>query len=311
MSLSFPRNGTQCLLDRIEQGLEASTNDSIECSQVKMTIDQTQQMFYFQMNTDLHKAYDKAMDTFLTAHNKSKEQFSSGIQIVEQFYGTEEFNFDKPTTSGSVRMNRMFSIRTELVFFQYVVFVYFIAFLITFFSIADQKDSGHFERALANGATKLEILLVNFIILSLLVSIPVAILLAVERYLFEFINQGSSITMFLMLWITSLSGIGGGIMIVSIVARKMDGMILMFIINMVNYFACGHLWPLQSIQNVWVKRMIQCLPLALTVDSAHSVMNRGIGLSEPQVWMGLVPPSIGIVLCLTLSCLLFSVNKNA
>lgn len=158
----------------------------------------------------------------------------------------------------------------------------------------DQKDDGHLARMQVNGVHTLHVLGVHFLAHSLLISAQITLLLVVNHILLDVACKGSLLILFALIWMVGVSGLAQAMMITSMVKRKIEAMLVASGWNLILFFACGIVRPVQAIPSEAFQRIVTLLlPLTLPTESVRHVMNRGGGGFE-LLW-SIVPLLVGVL----------------
>lgn len=188
--------------------------------------------------------------------------------------------------------------------------IYIAPFLVMLFCVLDQKVCGHLERCQANGVKNLEILVASFVVNSLLALGQTLLMVMASLFVFRAQNHGSLFTLVLLIWVVGVSSVATSLMLASVVKRKINAMITSFAVTSSMWLVCSLVWPVQAIHNDWVRSLVRALPLTMPADSARSIMNKGFGWENEQVWMGFLVPSVGIVISLMVSFVMFDARTT-
>lgn len=101
-AFEFRQNFSRCALSRARKGFAVSDYD-VDCSRVRMQVDNTYQFVIFHLMMRLREAFLQSIYRFLPSYHINPEVLNSPVQIAEYLHGDEKFSYQKFMTPGMVK----------------------------------------------------------------------------------------------------------------------------------------------------------------------------------------------------------------
>jgi ABC-2 type transport system permease protein len=170
-----------------------------------------------------------------------------------------------------------------------------------------EKLTGSTERVLICGTTKTEIILGYLIGNSLIALIQCSILLAIARFVFNVVINGSLGLLFLALFIYAISCVGIGILASSAARTELQAFQFIPLLLVPFMILSGFIYPIAALPKVF-QYIAAIIPMTYCIRIGRAIMINGFGLAE--IMNDLLLLILITVIVLVLSILSFRAKRN-
>ncbi len=170
-----------------------------------------------------------------------------------------------------------------------------------------EKLTGSTERVLISGTTRTEIILGYLIGNSLIALIQCSILLAIARFVFNVVINGSLRLLFLALFIYAISCVGIGILASSAARTELQAFQFIPLLFVPFMILSGFIYPIAALPKV-LQYISAIIPMTYCIRIGRAIMINGFGLEE--IMNDLLILLLITVVMLIISILSFKAKKN-
>jgi len=244
------------------------------------------------LNRDLQVAYRDFAQELLTDCGNNPKLADIPIQFREPIYGSNDPSFTDFVAPGVI-----------------LTIVFFLAVALTSSALIIERMEGLLDRSWVAGVTPLEILFSHVITQFVVMCGQTALVLIFMIVVFEVECKGD---IFLVIILTILQGLCGmcfGFVISAICELERNAIQLALGSFYPTLLLSGVIWPVEGMPQL-LQYISACLPLTLATTSLRSILTRGWGLTEPDVWHGYVSTIIWIALFLSISLIVLKIKRG-
>nr|XP_023029076.1 ABC transporter G family member 23-like [Leptinotarsa decemlineata] len=175
--------------------------------------------------------------------------------------------------------------------------------IITCQIIVTEREEGIWDRSIVAGVTSLEITVSHLVLQACLALIPVIEILCLIFWIYQYTNVGSYWLLFLILYLTELSGMCYGYL-VSIVSNG-HIMATLFLCGSINtmILICGMIWPVEGMHS-FLRLCTKFLPFSFSIEATRNVIRKGWTIDNLQVFDGILVALLWIVIIAVISVFL-------
>ncbi|XP_074031882.1 uncharacterized protein [Leptinotarsa decemlineata] len=175
--------------------------------------------------------------------------------------------------------------------------------IITCQIIVTEREEGIWDRSIVAGVTSLEITISHLVLQACLALIPVIEILCLIFWIYQYTNVGSYWLLFLILYLTELSGMCYGYL-VSIVSNG-HIMATLFLCGSINtmILICGMIWPVEGMHS-FLRMCTKFLPFTFSIEATRNVIRKGWTIDNLQVFDGILVALLWIVIIAVISVFL-------
>uniref|UniRef100_A0A6B2E541 Putative abc transporter n=1 Tax=Phlebotomus kandelakii TaxID=1109342 RepID=A0A6B2E541_9DIPT len=290
-ALSFPSNYSESLVERMQAGRYAP-DEIFESSTMSVTMDMSNQQIGHLLYRDIQYAFFDFIQDVLKACDMNPSLGLVPINFHDPVYGTKDPDFTDFAAPGVI-----------------LTIIFFLSVALTSGAMLIERNEGMLERYLVSGITGVEILFshvaTQFIIMA-------GQTLLVILFAFTFFNLTLNGDLGLVILLVILNGLCGMCFgfVVSCACdteRTATYMALGSFLPIV--MLCGIIWPIEGM-TAGLKQIAYLLPLTYPTESLRSVLQKGWGIEQTEVYLGFVTVLVWIFVFLTMSILLLKFKKG-
>ncbi|CAL8123150.1 unnamed protein product [Orchesella dallaii] len=283
--LVFPTNYTQHTLDLVTAGRFAE-NETLEGSRIHMHLDMSQYIGSFFMIKNTFDAYGEYVKQLAVSCQIGQNRTDMPIYFRKPVYGTNEDGYTEFLIPGSI-MNNMLTLLSVLTSIIYIV----------------DRRQGTLSRARVAGLGTIDIL-VSHMLTQGSVALAQIVLWTITCYLTHgFVVLGPAWLYLLICLLTGFCGAALGILQGILCSDEIEAVIIGIFISPLLFFFGGVFWPLEGMSKFW-QSVAAFLPTTLPIISLRSVIVRGLGITHPFVWPGVVVIviwTLGLSICVIIA----------
>lgn len=238
------------------------------------------------------EAFSDFIGLYLSSCNVSRKLMDLPIQWKDPVYGDNQVEL---TTNGAPAF--------------FLLTAFFVASMVSSTSILIEKNERTYDRIFAMGVGHGEILVSHLITDLCLVLSQNTAMLVVAFCVFGLSSHGSLLTTVSLVAANSFCGMCFGYAIASILQVESTVMHLLSGCMTPAIVLSGTLWPREGM-HVVLQKAAWYLPVAHAAHSMNSILNRGWGLSNPNVYLGFVNCFAWITICLIVCVVTFRYKQR-
>ncbi|ODN06228.1 ABC transporter G family member 23 [Orchesella cincta] len=247
-----------------------ASNESIDGSKVSMHMDMSEYITMFVAVTDLYKSFERFIDETAAICDFNLKIVDFAFEFRDPVYGTLD---------GSIQTYVIPALIAGLLFE--------ISFCVVPLILINDINQGTLHRANVAGLRFSEFMIGVLFIMASLTIIQVVMSYIFLEYGLNFHIQGSILVFTFICLLTTLCGGTFGLLMGMLLKDIMAIVICAIFLIPVLMMYAGTLQPVQSIPPQ-LRLIPWLLPTAAVVEPLRSVMNRGLSLTHPTVWPGVL-----------------------
>jgi ABC-type multidrug transport system permease subunit len=287
----FTENFTDALVARIALGRDAD-DETLEQSEIRVWLDMSNQQIGILLNRDLQYTYRQFAQNLLEDCGNNPKLGDVPIQFKEPIYGTNEPSFTDFVAPGVI-----------------LTIVFFLAVALTSSALIIERTEGLLDRSWVAGVTPSEILFSHVVTQFVVMCGQTALVLIFMILVFGVTNNGD---IFLVISLTILQGLCGmcfGFVISAICELERNAIQLALGSFYPTLLLSGVIWPIEGMPYI-LRNIAVGLPLTLATSALRSILTRGWGFMEFEVYMGFVATISWILLFLIITMVSLKLKQN-
>ncbi|XP_059488543.1 ABC transporter G family member 20 isoform X1 [Neocloeon triangulifer] len=290
-ALYFTENFTDALVARMVLGRDAD-EETLDQSEIRVWLDMSNQQIGLMLNRDLQFSYRDFAQNLLSACDQNPKLADVPIQFKEPIYGSTDPSFTDFVAPGVI-----------------LTIVFFLAVALTSSALIIERMEGLLDRSWVAGVTPFEILFSHVITQFVVMCGQTALVLVFMIAVFGVECKGDIGWVVVLTILQGLCGMCFGFVISAICELERNAIQLALGSFYPTLLLSGVIWPVEGMPTV-LRFISQGLPLTMATTSLRSMLTRGWGIDEPDVYMGFVSTIIWIVLFLTISLIVLKVKRG-
>lgn len=187
--------------------------------------------------------------------------------------------------------------------------IFFLSVAMTTGALLIERNEGMLERCLVSGITGSEILFSQVTTQFALMFCQTLSVLVFSFYMFGLTNHGNMGLIILLCTINGLCGMCFGFVIACAVDTERTATYVAMGSFLPIVMLCGIIWPIEGMYPI-LRILSFFLPLTYSTESLRSILQRGWGLEEPNVYNGYISILLWTLLFLIGSILLLKFKKG-
>lgn len=290
-AMYFTENFTDALVARIVLGRDAD-DETLEQSEIRVWLDMSNQQIGIILNRDLQYSYRTFAQDLLEDCDNNPKLGDVPIQFKEPIYGTNEPSFTDFVAPGVI-----------------LTIVFFLAVALTSSALIIERTEGLLDRSWVAGVTPTEILFSHVVTQFVVMCGQTALVLIFMILVFGVTNNGD---IFLVISLTILQGLCGmcfGFVISAICELERNAIQLALGSFYPTLLLSGVIWPIEGMPYI-LRNIAVGLPLTLATSALRSILTRGWGFMEFEVYMGFVATISWILLFLIITMVSLKLKQN-
>ncbi|CAH1188668.1 unnamed protein product [Phyllotreta striolata] len=290
-ALYFTENFTDALVARMALGKDAD-EETLDQSEVRVWLDMSNQQIGIILQRDLQLAFQNFTKDIFRACEYNEELAEIPISFKKPIYGSNQPSFTDFVAPGVI-----------------LTIVFFLAVALTSSALIIERMEGLLDRSWVAGVTPGEILFSHVVTQFVVMCGQTTLVLIFMILVFKVECKGD---IFLVIVITILQGLCGmcfGFVISAICELERNAIQLALGSFYPTLLLSGVIWPIEGMPTI-LRYISTFLPLTLATTSLRSMMTRGWGIGEPDVFYGYIATVIWIVLFLTISLVVLKMKRG-
>nr|AHK05671.1 ATP-binding cassette transporter sub-family H 88708 [Tigriopus japonicus] len=293
--MHFKQNYTLALFERLF-GLalanpEKLTNETLDLSEIHVSLDMTNQQVGYTIQLRLSEAYEKFAQSLLNSCNFPKELASLPIAFEEPIYGSNEPTFTEFMAPGVI-----------------LSITYFMAVGLTALSFIIERKEGLLDRSWVAGVTATEVMLAHVVAQFVVMVVQVALVLVFMIYVFNVPAEGPLIWIILLTIFQGICGMSFGLVISAVCDNEQDAIQLALGSFYPNLLLSGIIWPLEGMPE-GLRYLSYILPQTYACEAMRGILSRGWGIEWMQVYRGYLVTFAWTIFMLILSAVLLKIRR--
>eukprot|EP00697_Spironema_sp_BW2_P000933 gnl/Spiro4/11279_TR5943_c0_g1_i1.p1 gnl/Spiro4/11279_TR5943_c0_g1~~gnl/Spiro4/11279_TR5943_c0_g1_i1.p1 ORF type:complete len:694 (+),score=139.84 gnl/Spiro4/11279_TR5943_c0_g1_i1:39-2120(+) len=247
---------------------DCNVSDSfLDDTSMHVSLDMTNQQIYFVIESKLMLAFKAFEDATLKNHSCNPHLSSLPIMFDAPVYGpqtTPKFtDFIAPGIIITITFAQAISL-TALVFVL-------------------EKKEGTLDRTWAAGVRPLEVMLSHIVLQLCLLLIQIGLLLCVALFVFQLPMVGNVGLVLFLVVVLGMTGMLYGLVISSVCNNEQEALQLSLGSFFPTLLLSGIIWPVEAIP-AYLRWFSVAMPTTWAANAMRSIMMRGWGLAEREVW---------------------------
>ncbi|CAD7092081.1 unnamed protein product [Hermetia illucens] len=290
-ALVFASNYSESLVERTEAGRSAE-NATIDASEVEVRLDMSNQQISTMLYRDIQLTYFEFIENILDDCDIDPKAGRIPINWHKPVYGDRIPNFTDFAAPGVI-----------------LTVIFFLSVAMTTGALLIERNEGMLERCLVSGITGSEILFSQVTTQFALMFCQTLSVLVFSFYMFGLTNHGNMGLIILLCTINGLCGMCFGFVIACAVDTERTATYVAMGSFLPIVMLCGIIWPIEGMYPI-LRIVSFFLPLTYSTESLRSILQRGWGLEEPNVYNGYISILLWTLLFLIGSILLLKFKKG-
>lgn len=290
-ALYFTENFTDALVARMALGRDAD-EETLDQSEIQVWLDMSNQQIGLTLNRDLQLSYRDFAQDLLQDCDQNPKLADIPVQFREPIYGSNDPSFTDFVAPGVI-----------------LTIVFFLAVALTSSALIIERMEGLLDRSWVAGVTPFEILFSHVVTQFVVMCGQTALVLIFMILVFGVECKGDVGWVIILTILQGLCGMCFGFVISAICELERNAIQLALGSFYPTLLLSGVIWPVEGMP--CVLRFISLgLPLTMATTSLRSMLTRGWGITEPDVYNGFISTIIWIVLFLSISLLVLKAKRG-
>lgn len=290
-AIEFPWNYSSSLSERVETGRSA-TDDVIEFSNIKITMDNTNQQIGLLLNRDIYLSFVDFATDLAGKGNLSSNAALPPVRFNEPIYGDRYPNFTDFAAPGVI-----------------LTVIFFLSVASTSGAILMERNDGLLERCLVLGITGHEVLFSHIVTQFLIMIIQSFLVLIFTFVIFALTIKGNVFVILVLTILTGLCGMAFGFVVSCSCDNERNATYMALGSFLPIVMLCGIIWPIEGM-HFSLQFISSFLPLTKSTESMRSILQRGWEFSRPTVYYGFVSTLAWIGIFMSISILTLKFKKG-
>lgn len=261
------------------------SNETIIGSFVNISYDMSNFQIYVTLQEEILSSYQKFLSELVHMVNGNPLLVASPINTLTPVYGEIT-----PTFTEFVAPGMMISIS------------FGIAVGLTAISLIVERKEGLIDRGWVAGVGVLETIAAQVLLNSFIHFFQVVLMLFFALFAFQIPYHGSLFLIVSLIFLEGFSGMSLGILISAIASEEVSGLQITAGIFYPVILMSGIIWPLEAMP-IWLRHISSAFPTTLAANALRSLITRGWGITQPDVWQGYLVVIGWIIVFLTLAAI--------
>ncbi|XP_077287586.1 ABC transporter oskyddad [Arctopsyche grandis] len=287
----FPHNFSRALESRLEL-LRDAEEDVIDASIVEVHMDVSNKQIEFLLLRDFTQSFSNFAKALAVSCGYSEKAYDVPVRFNDPIYGERVSDFTDFAGPGVI-----------------LTVIFFLAVALTSVAMLIERNEGVLERSLVSGITGTEILFSHVITQFIVMCVQTLLVLLFAFAVFGLTCRGDMFWVVVLTLITGLCGMTFGFVVSCICDTERTATFLAMGSFLPMIMLCGIIWPIEGMNHI-LQYISYLLPLTKSTESLRSILQRGWGMSVPDVYLGFVSTFIWIIIYLTTSILLIKFKKG-
>lgn len=159
------------------------------------------------------------------------------------------------------------------------------AYAVTSLVLILEREEKTFERNFVTGLTPSQVIIAHTFIRMVFMLAQAFLLLLMTVYLFNIPSRGPIMAAIFLLMTQNIAGIAYGMLLSATFEKTHTAAIVAIGTIFFIFFVSGVLWPVQAIPK-WMRWFSNLQPCTVPIDTLRSILSRGWGFSDINVWKG-------------------------
>ncbi|CAH1100505.1 unnamed protein product [Psylliodes chrysocephalus] len=290
-ALYFTENFTDALVARMALGKDAD-EETLDQSEVRVWLDMSNQQIGIILQRDLQLAFQNFTKDIFRACEYNEELAEIPISFKKPIYGSNQPSFTDFVAPGVI-----------------LTIVFFLAVALTSSALIIERMEGLLDRSWVAGVTPGEILFSHVVTQFVVMCGQTTLVLIFMILVFKVECRGDIILVIIITILQGLCGMCFGFVISAICELERNAIQLALGSFYPTLLLSGVIWPIEGMPTI-LRYISTFLPLTLATTSLRSMMTRGWGLSEPDVYYGFIATIIWIGAFLTISLVVLKAKRG-
>ncbi|GAB1869390.1 ABC transporter G family member 20 isoform X2 [Camponotus japonicus] len=290
-TLYFTENFTDALVARMALGKD-SDDETLDQSEIRVWLDMSNQQIGLMLARNLQYSYRDFAKDLLTSCNQNAKLADIPIQFKDPIYGTNDPSFTDFVAPGVI-----------------LTIVFFLAVALTSSALIIERMEGLLDRSWVAGVSPVEILFSHVVTQFVVMCGQTALVLIFMILVFDVECKGDIGWVIILTILQGLCGMCFGFLISAICELERNAIQLALGSFYPTLLLSGVIWPVEGMPTV-LRYVSQCLPLTMATTALRSILTRGWGISESNVYNGFLSTIIWIVIFLTISLLVLKFKRG-
>jgi len=267
------------------------TNQTIMDSSLSIRLDMSNQQVAFTLQQWILKSVDNFTSSLLRSCNHPSAADTAAIIWEEPVYGERDPSFTEFMAPGII-----------------ILIIYFLAVALTGEAFIMERSSGLLDRSWIAGVRPIEILASHILVQFCVMMVQTLVTLTTILFVFKIPCRGPLEWLAIITMLQGLAGMSFGFLVSSLCDSQAVAMQLSIGSFYPNLLLSGILWPLEGMP-IYLRMLARFLPNTLACQAMRDIMLRGWGISQPEVYFGVISSSIWIMIFLVLSWMVVKIKS--
>ncbi|EFN72463.1 ABC transporter G family member 20 [Camponotus floridanus] len=290
-TLYFTENFTDALVARMALGKD-SDDETLDQSEIRVWLDMSNQQIGLMLARNLQYSYRDFAKDLLTSCHQNAKLADIPIQFKDPIYGTNDPSFTDFVAPGVI-----------------LTIVFFLAVALTSSALIIERMEGLLDRSWVAGVSPGEILFSHVVTQFVVMCGQTALVLIFMILVFDVECKGDIGWVIILTILQGLCGMCFGFLISAICELERNAIQLALGSFYPTLLLSGVIWPVEGMPTV-LRYVSQCLPLTMATTALRSILTRGWGISESNVYSGFISTIIWIVIFLTTSLVVLKFKRG-
>ncbi|KAG7297604.1 hypothetical protein JYU34_019659 [Plutella xylostella] len=290
-ALYFNENYTDALVARLALS-DSADDETLSSSEVQVWLDMSNQQIGLMLNRDIQFSYrDFAKDLLRTCDYNPKAG-DIPIEFMTPVFGSMNPSFTDFAAPGII-----------------LTIVFFLAVALTSSALIVERMEGLLDRSWVAGVSPGEILFSHVVTQFVVMCGQTALVLVFMLGVFGVKCNGSIVLVVVLTLLQGFCGMSFGFVISAACELERNAIQMALGSFYPTLVLSGVIWPIEGMP--WILRGVATwLPLTLATNALRSMLTRGWGLTNPDVYLGFLSTIVWIGLFLVFAILILKIKRN-
>ncbi|KAL6445681.1 hypothetical protein ACFW04_000879 [Cataglyphis niger] len=290
-TLYFTENFTDALVARMALGKD-SDDETLDQSEIRVWLDMSNQQIGLMLARDLQYSYRDFAKDLLSSCGQNAKLADIPIQFKDPIYGSNDPSFTDFVAPGVI-----------------LTIVFFLAVALTSSALIVERMEGLLDRSWVAGVSPSEILFSHVVTQFVVMCGQTALVLIFMILVFDVECAGPIGWVIILTILQGLCGMCFGFLISAICELERNAIQLALGSFYPTLLLSGVIWPVEGMPT-FLRYVSQGLPLTMATTALRSMLTRGWGIKEPNVYNGFFSTIIWIIVFLSISLIVLRFKRG-
>ncbi|CAH0401685.1 unnamed protein product [Chilo suppressalis] len=289
--ITFPSNFSESIRQRMVDSRDID-NATIDTSSIKMHMDNVNKQIKWMLKKDLAEAFVDVLTNMTVACDLPERALAIPAHIHDPIYGLKMPNMTDFAAPGVI-----------------LTVIYFLAVALTSGALLSERNEGTLERSLVSGITSVEILFALLIVELVVMFLQTVGVMIIAFLVFELSQNGPIGWVVFLTFLAGICGMTFGFVVATLCDTDKTATYMALGSFLPMTLLSGVIWPIEGMHDI-LKAISIVLPLTKSTEGLRSMLQKGWGIDQPDVYLGFVIIIAWIFLHLTASICLLRFKKG-